>query len=307
MSERLRGFFYIQIAPFLVTALILLAPLGQPLIGASSDIAYSQGRLWKVSGESGATSYVFGTMHVSDDRVIQLPEPVDDALSESSLLMVELIFDGRGLAELSDLMQLKDGRRLYDILGADLFTRVADRLEEGTTGASLNRLQPWIVALMLSQPSSGRMAAASNQPFLDLKLQQEAVTRGADVVALESFAEQVAPFANLSEEELVAYIDAAIAVPYWQTLETYNKLRDAYLSGDLAALYRLSRIPGIAELGEQIWEGLIDRRNDTMVERMKDAVARGGAFVAVGALHLPGERGVLQQLADRGFTVERVY
>lgn len=44
-----------------------------------------------------------------------------------------------------------------------------------------------------------------------------------------------------------------------------------------------------------------------MVERMKDAVARGGAFVAVGALHLPGERGVLQQLADRGFTVERVY
>ena len=307
MTSVLRRFFILQIAPFFVTALVLLVPLGQTSVGASSDLAFSQGRLWKVTSEPGAESYVFGTMHVSEESVIDLPDAVDAALDKTSLLMVELIFDERGLAELSQLMQIQDGRNLYEILGPDLFTRVADRLEEGTSGAWLNRLQPWIVALMLSQPASERAAAASGQPFLDLKLQQEAVMRGADVVALESFAEQVAPFASLSETDLIAYIDASLGVPYWQVVETYDKLRDAYLDSDLSQLYRLSDLSGSDEITDQVWDGLVDKRNDTMVTRMEAGVARGGAFVAVGALHLPGERGILQQLADRGYAVERVY
>ena len=37
------------------------------------------------------------------------------------------------------------------------------------------------------------------------------------------------------------------------------------------------------------------------------ALGMGGAFIAVGALHLPGERGILQQLADQGFRLTRLY
>jgi uncharacterized protein len=44
-----------------------------------------------------------------------------------------------------------------------------------------------------------------------------------------------------------------------------------------------------------------------MVERMTDRLAEGGAFVAVGALHLPGERGILNLLARRGYRISRVY
>ena len=310
MSERLCHVFVLRLVSVLVVAVVLLILAGQPSIGAGGDLAYSQGRLWKVSGVQGETSYVFGTMHVSEPSVLDLPEPVNAALDDSSLLMVELIFDAQGMAELSDLIRLDDGRLLYDILGPDLFNRVADRLEDGAPRARLNRLQPWIVALMLSQPERERSASTQGIPFLDIKLQQEAVSRGVDVVALESFTEQVAPFTSLSEEQLVAYIDASLGVPYWQVVEAYEMLRDAYLDGDLGELYRLSRTPtlkGSREIGDLVWEGLIYKRNDTMVARMEDKIARGGVFVAVGALHLPGENGILQQLADRGFTVEAVY
>ena len=44
-----------------------------------------------------------------------------------------------------------------------------------------------------------------------------------------------------------------------------------------------------------------------MVERMEQLLRQGNAFVAVGALHLPGDHGILQLLSDDGYQVTRVY
>jgi len=44
-----------------------------------------------------------------------------------------------------------------------------------------------------------------------------------------------------------------------------------------------------------------------MVERMQPLLTAGDSFIAIGALHLPGERGVLRLLAQRGYTVEAIY
>ena len=52
---------------------------------------------------------------------------------------------------------------------------------------------------------------------------------------------------------------------------------------------------------------LNDERNVTMVNRMAVRLAEGGAFIAVGALHLPGERGLVSLLTQAGYTVTRVY
>ena len=52
---------------------------------------------------------------------------------------------------------------------------------------------------------------------------------------------------------------------------------------------------------------LIDERNATMVRRMQPRLREGGALIAVGAMHLPGERGLLRLLLDRGYQLERVY
>ncbi|HEY7840695.1 MAG TPA: TraB/GumN family protein [Gammaproteobacteria bacterium] len=52
---------------------------------------------------------------------------------------------------------------------------------------------------------------------------------------------------------------------------------------------------------------LLTGRNRIMVERMLPLVESGDAFVAVGAMHLPGADGILALLRERGFTIERVY
>ena len=86
---------------------------------------------------------------------------------------------------------------------------------------------------------------------------------------------------------------------------------DAYLARDLAAIRRLSEEMQSASSERRQEELLMKRalteRNPRMVERMRPLVDAGGAFIAVGALHLAGDAGVLSLLAQKGYRLARVY
>ena len=60
-------------------------------------------------------------------------------------------------------------------------------------------------------------------------------------------------------------------------------------------------------LRAKIDKRLLEDRNHRMVERMLPRFDEGGAFIAIGAAHLPGESGVLALLERRGYTVTRLY
>ena len=51
---------------------------------------------------------------------------------------------------------------------------------------------------------------------------------------------------------------------------------------------------------------LVDR-NYTMTERMQPMLESGNAFIAIGAMHLPGEEGVLSLLAKNDYEISLVY
>ena len=58
---------------------------------------------------------------------------------------------------------------------------------------------------------------------------------------------------------------------------------------------------------ERLSERLLDDRNVSMMQSMLPLLLQGEAFVAIGALHLPGEGGVLDLLEQRGYRVTRAY
>lgn len=283
---------------------------------AERGLRHGQGRMWRVEAPDAAPSHVFGTMHSSDPRVLDLPAPIRMAFRNSRAVALELDFGGgreRALEmtrAMFEAMVLTDGRTLDQIVGPDLFADTLAALRPyGLTAEVLRRLRPWAVYEVLVNPSGVVGGREDGEAFLDLFLAQEAEDQGKALYGLETVDEQLAVFGDMPEADQVALLESAIAYAGEREmgLETLTRL---YLAGDLAGIFRLSVEPA-RRLGPDFAANsiirLIDDRNRVMVARMQNLLARGGAFVAVGAAHLPGDTGVLHLLEREGYQVTKVY
>ena len=87
-----------------------------------------------------------------------------------------------------------------------------------------------------------------------------------------------------------------------------------YQSGEIAAIWEFSILSaaettGIArsrEIFAQFAAALIDGRNRAWIKVLAPELATSGVFAAFGALHLPGESGVIELLRAQGFEVTRL-
>jgi len=90
-----------------------------------------------------------------------------------------------------------------------------------------------------------------------------------------------------------------------------EKVHVLYLSRNLTEMMTFSKEYSKSENNQQVvdkfMERVVDQRNVRMVERMEEFLKAGNTFIAVGALHLPGEKGILRLLEARGYRVSSVY
>jgi uncharacterized protein len=266
---------------------------------------YDQGLLWRVETPAGA-SHVFGTIHVQDPRVIDLPPPVASAFDEARSVTVELSLDPGNVMALASRMLLQDGRDLAGIAGAELFGKVAAQTAKlGLPEPALLMFKPWAAALLLMVPQQ------DPEKVLDVVLARRAAVQGKPVHELETVMEQADVFDGMAEADQVALLRYAVANQQ-QVARNTSELVKAWLARDLAAMWRISQegVGASAEtrrLNEVFLQRLLIARNGRMAERMDARLKEGGAFVAIGALHLYGNDGVLALLQRRGWRVTRVY
>lgn len=289
---------------WLALAMVLAA---QPL--EAGERLHGQGRLWQVEGPGSAPSYLFGTMHASEASVVALPPQVVQALDQTGHLVLEMVLSPETNFEMAQAMVLTDGRSLSQIVGPELFA------EAGTVGqrygmpaAQLEFLRPWALMALFSLPPAELARQQSGQAALDQMLQSRATAAGTPVHGLETIGEQVGVFAGLPEADQVALLGAALALNS-QVDRLYEDMKRAYLAGDLDSLHLIAETQQAATdpaLEALLEDRLITARNHRMAERLTGHLTRGGAFVAVGALHLSGDTGVLHLLEQRGYRVKRV-
>ena len=270
---------------------------------------HGEGRLWQVTQPGVPPSYVFGTMHTSDPQVVDLPSEVAAAFESADRVVLELIMSPQAGFKLAQSMVLTDGRTLPDLTGEARFEQVVETAERyGLPAAQMKFFRPWAVMTFFSLPPDELRREAAGEKALDQMLQARAEAVGTPVHGLESPEEQIAVLSGLSDEDQVALLDVALRLnPEIDTL--FERMKQAYLAGDLAALHVMAEEqsadadPRLTELFE---ERLIGQRNELMTARLDDYLKQGGAFIAVGALHLSGDDGVLHLLEQNGYQVERV-
>lgn len=274
-----------------------------PVQKSAAVAPYSQGILWKIEGRRQAPSYLFGTIHLADPRVTQLPAPVQKAFEAAASLVTEMMPDLAGVAALQQAMLYQDARTLEDAVGPELYRDVRNALaERGLPPPAATKLKPWAAAVILSLPM------ISTDAPLDLQLQQRAAMAGKPVHGLESAQEQISVFNDLSAADQRALLAAAVH-EHRLAGERIEAMLQAYLARDLARLEQMTETyaPREPALRDTLKRRLLTDRNQRMVERLERYLREGNAFVAVGAAHLPGDDGLLNLLARAGYRVHPVY
>ncbi|HXV29872.1 MAG TPA: TraB/GumN family protein [Sinorhizobium sp.] len=280
-------------------------------------IPNGKGLLWKIEGEGLAPSFLLGTMHVTDPRVLAMPAGAADAFAGAATVIIEsdeIVDQKKASAAIMmrpDLTMFADNKTINDFLEPNDRARLEAGLKaRGIPLPLVARMKPWMIASFVTLPACEFTRKAAGASFLDKKLAEDAVNDGKTLKGLETLVEQLSAMDSLPVEwHLRALIDTlALGKTIDDVLAT---MTDLYLDGDTGMIMPMMKAvsaevsPG--DLGYADFEQrIIVDRNRTMAERAGPILREGNAFMAVGALHLPGKEGLIELLRQQGFTVTAV-
>ena len=266
---------------------------------------FQRGLLWRVTRKEVAPSHVYGTIHVADPRLRALPPAVQGAFDGARTLMLEFIPDRYARERFLEAAMFHDQQTLEEKIGAEDFERAVRHLAPiGLQREFINKLKPWGVLLNLRNPRG-----QDGSP-LDSQLLELARERRMPLYQIEEVEEQIFTFDEFPMDSQVALLKHSLAHDA-ELRDLAERTLEAYLAGDLAAIWRLredfvARYPVIAAHQAVMTKRVVYDRSVVMAFRMQRQLRRGKAFIALGALHLHGEKGVLALLEADGYHATRV-
>lgn len=294
------------------------------LAAAVRDVPYHQGRFWQAERD-GARITIIGTYHFPDARHAATLARFVPALADADALLVEAGPDEqarltRALADDPTLMMDPTGPTLPERLPEPVWDDLAAAMQaRGMPPFMVSRMRPWYVSMMLGiAPCAMRqIQAEGTDSGLDGRLVAAAQAAGVPIRALEPWDTLFTLFADLTPDQQIAMMQAALASAV-NADDFAVTLAEAYFRGQIWTIWEFGiqdayRHSGLdrAEVDEQAALAkarMMDARNADWIEPLEQAAlaAAGrdkGVVAAFGALHLPGEAGVLNLLAARGWRV----
>ena len=295
-----------------IVLLLLVVISASPLIvrvearDSAGAILHGQGLLWKIEKKGLPTSYIFGTMHVSDVRVTQLPAVVERAFNQSRQFGMEMLPTPRAMDIIAEASYFQDGRNLKTVMKAGDFQRLSQLMQDQfhLPEPVFNTLRPWAVLMLLSTPTQDM----ASEKVLDMVLYHRAKERGMDMYGLETAQQQLAVMDGLTIDEQVWLLNQGVA-RFPKLAVNLQEMTALYLQRNLAGVLALQQqqMDPESDIDDRLMYGLLDARNQLMVTRTDALLQQGQLFIAIGALHLPGETGVLHLLEQQGYTVSVMY
>lgn len=278
----------------------------------AAKIENARSLFWKVEKAGVPTSYLFGTMHMADPEIATLGVDLKIALDQVDVVVVESTdaLDPKksqaAMAQVAHLTMLESGS-LRDLVEDDLEDELASAVEaRGIPMAVADRMQPWLIATTISLPICEIQRKRSGDIVLDAAVVAYGEDGGKEIAGLETVAEQLEAIASLPVDYHVSALEETLSSGSL-ALDMVRTLKDVYLDGNTGVVFPLMKAvmpkAGDGEGAAQFQEALVEKRNITMAERVQPILNEKSAFVAVGALHLPGETGLVALLREAGFTV----
>lgn len=265
--------------------------------------------LWKVSGATlEKPSYLFATHHLIDKSEISGFHKVESLLSTVDLMMGEIDMTDITLLQ-TKVMQsaiMKDNH-IKRLVSPENYL-LLDSVFKADVGAGMDQLgmmKPMMLNSLFVVAMYMKDANLVVQPeAVDLHLQKYAISKGIPVKGIETIEQQL----EVLFEKIPLNRQAEILIQSIQEkdkgLAFIRQTKAAFLVGDLAMLHQLSNDDN--SMSDDEMKFLVDQRNLDWMTKMPTLFSEHSTFLAVGALHLVGETGIIHQLQLKGFTVQSI-
>ena len=277
----------------------------------------SHGWLWRAE-KDGTVVYLLGTVHVDRDTIYPFGQQLRQALAQSDRLVLEVDFgDVEDMNAYAAMQSYSDGTTLADHVSPELYQRTVDTLAEQGIGEEVtSTVKPWAVAILLTALSANGadLETATQAVAMDMYVYEAALAAGKDIEQIEGYSYQGAMFDSLSPEYQEAYLAAALdsfdLVQSGQAVGTeedpYDLWTSQWAAGDVEGFAQSYDKDAYIGTGDELMIKMFEERDANMGQYVRDILdsgEQGTTLVAVGAGHMIGETGIVQQLLDAGYSV----
>ena len=287
--------------------LSFLAPIGLAAV-VVSQLALAKAPVWEVS-KGDDRLFLGGTIHVLSPDDYPLPRAFDRAYEQSDTLVFETdiaaMSDPTVQLKLMSVMTYADGTTLESVLSPDVFKKLKAFL--GARQVSIDPLAHFTPAglsltlTVLELQRLGLGTTAGVDEYFDVRGKRD----GKQIESLETIEEQISFIDGMNRADPDKVVLSSLA-DMENLAGMWGEMLSAWREGDVNTLEELGdeslrdEFPEMAKL-------LLDRRNDNWMREIPKMLEDDDVeFVLVGALHMVGDTGLIQQLKEAGFKVEQI-
>lgn len=282
------------------------------ITAAADATPYGSGLLWHAS-KGDSTITVFGTYHFRHDLTQAHMDALTPLIDVADDVYLETGGDDMGdakraMASEPDLIFITDGPSMIDQLSPEDWQTYSAAMEQrAIPGFMAAKFKPFFGAMFLSLGPCLSRSGAMEQAGIDMLVNDYAADKAA---SLEDWRAMLGTIDAMPQDKQIemlrmsfGYID--------QADDLSHTLLQRYLDQDIALLWEYTKAEALKagatekDFADMEKPLLIDR-NIAWADLLKTRAADAQVFVAVGAGHLPGEFGLLNLLAQQGYTLKRL-
>ncbi len=265
--------------------------------------------VWKVS-KSGDHFYLGGTFHLLAPDDHPLPEEFLEAYADAQEIIFEtdLVASGSPVfqAKMMGAMMYGDERTLSSELEEQTYSRLKEYMDaQHLPISNFEGFRPWGVSLVITMHEYSKLGM-NPEYGVETYFGQLARADQKLIQSLESPDQQLEFLKSLGTiggDNNIDYTLRDLAT----VAETIEELKVAWRTGDLSMLENSRSVVELKEKFPEVYEALLITRNNNWMKQLLTLFDDNAIeIVLVGAMHLVGEGGLINQLQSQGFTVEQL-
>jgi len=258
--------------------------------------------LWEVSGNGlTTTSYLHGSLKFIGEKEFIIHQEIEKRLKMAGLFAIEDQVNHHAQHELNKAIHFPKGESLETLYSTADFNKIQSFFQSqfGISKKKFSKTYAKIKPLALSIAMT-RLSLHEEVKFYDMELLKMANNLKMKTYSLEAIDREAEAFNAFPIEDQATALLHSID-NFDKQKDEYLKLEAAYIQGDIDKVFEYSLHP--FEKNATFMEEFYFKRNLEWLPKIESMIAENISFISVGVTHMEGEKGLLNLLKEKGYTL----